>query len=209
MVLLDPPRHDIDSAELNRFALRARRLAGVVGNVDILISGNDRLRRLNRHFRKKNKPTDVLSFPSPEGNGGDIAISAEIAAENASRYGHAVSHELKVLILHGMLHLAGYDHERDNGEMAAREHALRKRLSLATSLIERNKTRESTEDTANRGNKQNFLTAEDAEERGEKAKRKRQKSFGRESTARPRQAGAGGTRLTRMRGVKNHQEGKR
>lgn len=71
--------------------------------------------------------------------GGDIAISAEIAAANAARYGHAAFDELKILILHGMLHLAGYDHERDNGEMAAKEAALRKRFGLPNTLIERSK----------------------------------------------------------------------
>jgi probable rRNA maturation factor len=126
---------------LARFARRAQRLSGVSGQVDILIAGNRRLRELNRCFRKKDKPTDVLSFPRDQasGGGGDIAISAEIAAKNAARYGHPAAAELKVLILHGMLHLAGYDHERDNGEMAARETALRRRLKLPSTLIERTK----------------------------------------------------------------------
>ena len=69
--------------------------------------------------------------------GGDIAISAPIAIENAARYGHQPADELKVLILHGMLHLAGYDHENDNGEMAAQEHSLRQKLKLPGSLIHR------------------------------------------------------------------------
>ena len=106
--------------------------------MDILITSNQRLRDLNRRFRRKDRPTDVLSFPNP-GGGGDIAISAGIAAENAARYGHAPVEELKILILHGMLHLAGYDHERDNGEMAAREAALRRQLGLPNSLTERSK----------------------------------------------------------------------
>ena len=103
----------------------------------MLITGNRRLRELNHRFRQKDKPTDVLSFPSPDDGGGDISISAEIAAANAACYGHPVSDELKILILHGLLHLAGYDHERDNGEMAARETVLRRRLKLPTTLIER------------------------------------------------------------------------
>jgi probable rRNA maturation factor len=137
LVLIDPPRADISEAALRRFAGRARQLAGVRGQVDVLITDNRRLRELNRRFRHKSRPTDVLSFPSPKDGGGDIAISAEIAAENAAGYGHSVPNEVKVLILHGMLHLAGYDHERDNGEMAARENALRARLGLPAGLIER------------------------------------------------------------------------
>lgn len=118
-----------------RFARQAKKLAGVPGEVAVLVAGNSRLRELNRRFRKKDKATDVLSFPRSDG--GDIAISATIAGENAQRYGHALSDELKVLILHGLLHLAGYDHESDQGEMAAREAALRKKLKLPGSLIAR------------------------------------------------------------------------
>jgi probable rRNA maturation factor len=137
VLIVDPTLERISVVQLQRFAGRARKLASVSGRVDILITGDDRLRELNRRFRRKNKATDVLSFPGPDGKGGDIAISSETAAMSASRYGHALEDELKVLILHGMLHLAGYDHERDNGEMAAREHALRARLGLPIALIER------------------------------------------------------------------------
>ena len=101
----------------------------------MLITGNRQIRKMNRMFRKKDKATDVLSFPRP--NGGDIAISAPMAAGNAARYGHAPMDELKILVLHGMLHLAGYDHETDKGRMAARETALRRRLKLPGSLIDR------------------------------------------------------------------------
>jgi probable rRNA maturation factor len=120
---------------LARFARKAQKLAGVGGEVDVLIAGNRRLQQLNRRFRKKNKPTDVLSFPRREG--GDIAISAEIAGKNARLYRHSAAQELKVLILHGMLHLAGYDHETDNGQMAKVEHKLRAKLKLPVSLIGR------------------------------------------------------------------------
>jgi probable rRNA maturation factor len=135
VLIIERPLEKITTSGLERFARRAQKLAGISGQVDILITGNRRLRELNRRFRKKDKPTDVLSFLRPDG--GDIAISAEIAARNAARYGHATDGELKILILHGMLHLAGYDHERDNGEMAAREAALRRRLKLPNALIER------------------------------------------------------------------------
>ena len=77
----------------------------------------------------------MLSFPRP--SGGDIAISAQIAPQNAQRYGHSVAIELKILVLHGMLHLAGYDHESDNGRMARAESRLRSQLKLPASLIDR------------------------------------------------------------------------
>ena len=140
MVILDPPisgasTRSVSSAQLQRFARRAQKLAEIQGEVDILISTNKRLRELNRRFRRKNKPTDVLSFPRP--SGGDIAISAQIALENAEHYGHSLATELKILVLHGMLHLAGYDHESDNGRMARAESRLRSQLKLPASLIDR------------------------------------------------------------------------
>src|SRR5208337_313104 len=68
---------------------------------------------------------------------GDIAISVDIAAANAAELGHSTETEVKILILHGLLHLAGYDHESDNGDMQARERELRQHLKLPTGLIER------------------------------------------------------------------------
>lgn len=139
MVIIDPPLARITAASLSRFVRKAQQLAGVAGEVDVLITANRKVRELNRRFRKKDKATDVLSFPRPDGAGGDIAISSQIALANASRYGHATMAELKILILHGMLHLAGYDHERDNGRMAARENRLRADLRLPSALIERSR----------------------------------------------------------------------
>jgi probable rRNA maturation factor len=140
MVIFDPPisgasTRSVSTARLQRFARRAQKLAEVQGEVDILIATNKSLRYLNRRFRRKNKPTDVLSFPRP--SGGDIAISAQIARENAQRFGHSFATELKILVLHGMLHLAGYDHESDNGRMARVESRLRFQLKLPASLIDR------------------------------------------------------------------------
>jgi len=140
MVIFDPPisgasPRSINAAQLQRFARRAQKLAEIQGEVDILIATNKRLRDLNRRFRRKDKPTDVLSFTRP--SGGDIAISAQIALENAQRYGHSLAAELKILVLHGMLHLAGYDHESDNGRMARVESRLRSQLKLPASLIDR------------------------------------------------------------------------
>ena len=126
-------------AQMERFVRQAQTLAKVQGEVDVLISGNQRLRELNRRFRRKNKATDVLSFPRP--SGGDIAISAQIARDNARLYGHSLAEELKILVLHGMLHLAGYDHESDNGRMARAEARLRSRLKLPASLIDRAQSR--------------------------------------------------------------------
>jgi len=135
MVIFETAVDGVSAARMQLFVRQAQRLAKVAGEVDILISSNKRLQEFNRRFRRKNKPTDVLSFPRP--TGGDIAISAEIAQENAARYGHATADELKVLVLHGMLHLAGYDHESDNGRMARTEARLRSRLKLPASLIHR------------------------------------------------------------------------
>jgi probable rRNA maturation factor len=135
VIILEKPLDDVNEDELARFARRAQKLAGVSGKVAVLITGSRQVRALNRRFRKKDTATDVLSFPRE--TGGDIAISAHIAARNADRYGHPVVDELKILVLHGLLHLAGYDHETDHGEMAVREAYLRVRLRLPASLIDR------------------------------------------------------------------------
>jgi probable rRNA maturation factor len=123
---------------LSVFAAKVRSAVGLKGEVAILIGSNHELRRLNREFRGKNKPTDVLSFPSDaRGYAGDIAISADMARASARERGLTLTEETKVLILHGMLHLAGHDHETDDGEMARRELRLRRRFGLAESLIAR------------------------------------------------------------------------
>lgn len=128
----------VSTASLERFTARARRAVGLRDEVDVLVASNADLRRLNKRFRRQDKPTDVLSFP-PAGKGlpGDLAISGQIAAANARRLGHSTSDELKVLILHGLLHLAGYDHERDSGQMRRKEERLRRRLGLPVTLIAR------------------------------------------------------------------------
>jgi probable rRNA maturation factor len=118
------------------------------GEVTVLLTTDACLRKLNRHFRGKNKATDVLSFPaeSPfpgavaEKIAGDLAISVPTALRQAVEQGHPLSTEIKILILHGLLHLSGYDHEADKGKMARRELLLRARLGLPQSLIERAKT---------------------------------------------------------------------
>ena len=119
------------------FAGRARVELGL-SDVCVLVTSSGKLRALNARHRRKDKPTDVLSFPSSgQGFAGDIAISSDIAAKNAAVLGHSLETELKILILHGLLHLAGYDHETDKGEMKAREAALRREFNLPLGLIER------------------------------------------------------------------------
>ena len=104
-----------------------------------LITTDAALRSLNRRFRRKDAPTDVLSFPSSNGTPGEIAISFDRAAEQAAELGHGVDQELRILMLHGLLHLGGMDHETDRGEMARAEARWRKRLGLPAGLIERSK----------------------------------------------------------------------
>lgn len=123
---------------LSLFATKAQRALGLSGEVNIYITSSREMQDLNRRYRRKNEPTDVLSFPSGvPGVGGDIAISLEIAAANAAEIGHTLATEVKVLILHGLLHLAGFDHEKDGGEMLARETAMRREFGLPVGLIER------------------------------------------------------------------------
>jgi probable rRNA maturation factor len=138
VVILEKKLRGVSAAALSRFAGRAQRAAGLRHRVSILVTGSAELRRLNRRYRRADQPTDVLSFPT-RGNGmaGDIAISAEVAAGSARRFGHSAAAEVKILILHGLLHLAGLDHERDRGQMSRREEKLRRRLGLPASLIQR------------------------------------------------------------------------
>ena len=107
------------------------------GTVTIAILPNSRVKALNRKYRGKNRGTDVLSFPGSGDSLGDIAISREIAQKQAKLLGHSVGVELRVLALHGLLHLLGYDHESDNGRMARVEARLRRKARLPLGLIAR------------------------------------------------------------------------
>lgn len=130
----------LPKATLSRFLKRAQKVAGLDGEVTVLLADDARLKELNSSFRHKNKPTDVLSFPAfenEEGIAGDLAISLETAQRQADEHGHALEDEVRILMLHGVLHLAGYDHEVDNGEMRALEAELREELKLPVGLIER------------------------------------------------------------------------
>lgn len=102
------------------------------------ISGDAELRRLNRDFLGHDYPTDVLSFPSGEEDRlGDLAISIQRARAQSRQFGHHVEQEIGVLMLHGVLHLLGLDHETDGGRMARTESRWRRELGLPGGLIER------------------------------------------------------------------------
>lgn len=111
------------------------------GEVTVALISDERMRTLNRAYRGKDYATDVLSFPvDDERFLGDIAIAAGIAQRQADDAGHAVATELRVLALHGLLHLLGYDHERDHGQMTRAEARLRKAAGLEEGLIERSRS---------------------------------------------------------------------
>ena len=125
-------------AAVERFARRLQLEVAKGGPFDCLITGDAELRRLNRDFRGKDYPTDVLSFPATGGPLlGDIAISLGRARAQAREYGHPIEQEVQILLLHGLLHLMGYDHETDRGQMARAEKRWRSKLGLDSGLIER------------------------------------------------------------------------
>jgi probable rRNA maturation factor len=137
-----PAASALGKRDLNRFLASAAKALGLTGEFSVLLTGDERLRTLNLQFRGQDKATDVLSFPTlPEaasgGQGGDLAISLETALAQAAAYGHTLQMEVKILILHGLLHLAGYDHEHDQGQMRRRETRLRKQFALPAGLVER------------------------------------------------------------------------
>jgi probable rRNA maturation factor len=114
--------------------------ARVRGDVAIALVPDAQIRALNHRYRRKNAPTDVLSFPSDEkGFLGDIVIARGVARRQASAMRHPLRTELRVLALHGLLHLLGYDHDsrRDNGAMARMERRLRRKGGLPAGLIDR------------------------------------------------------------------------
>jgi len=122
----------IDTEELEAFRRRLSRVTGAAAeSFSVALVSDRRIAALNRRYRGQPRPTDVLSFPAG-GNGylGDVVISAPAARRHARRFRHSLEEEIKLLMLHGLLHLMGYDHETDNGRMNRREHALRRRLGL-------------------------------------------------------------------------------
>lgn len=131
VVLLDRQRrHRLRPARLRGLLTRAAQRLDVGGELALVLAGDATLRRLNRIYRGKDKPTDVLSFPGPGGEAGlgDIVISVARAEINARRFGRTLLQELDVLALHGFLHLLGHDHETDDGTMERLERRLRRRL---------------------------------------------------------------------------------
>jgi probable rRNA maturation factor len=151
MIVNRQRRVRIPAAELNRFlALAQKRLRVPAGAITVALVTDLEMRRWNRAFRGKNRPTDVLSFPvndspqrktgtrrglqtasrSAEFYLGDVAIAPAVARANARRFGRTFAEEMRILILHGLLHLMGYDHETDQGQMDRREGRLRRELGL-------------------------------------------------------------------------------
>ena len=139
LVLFRRPRAGLRKPELEQFARTLRELVAGGHEFRCLITNDRELQRLNLQFRGKDYPTDVLSFPEAEATAslGDIAISADRAADQARAFGHAWDQEIHILMLHGVLHLMGMDHETDRGRMRRAESAWRRRLGLPEGLIER------------------------------------------------------------------------
>jgi|SRR5882724_1099037 len=151
LVLMRRASSGLRPGRLEAFARALRRRVTGGREFQCLITGDTEMQRLNREFRGKDCPTDVLSFPSgpgaPKKNGlagmpgqlslGDIAISLERARVQAREFGHTVDDEICILMLHGVLHLMGMDHERDAGAMARAEAEWRWKLRLPSALIER------------------------------------------------------------------------
>jgi probable rRNA maturation factor len=131
-----PASLDLEALETFAKTLRGRVARG--REFHCRITNDAELRQLNGQFRGKDYATDVLSFPSGEEDPiGDIAISLAMARAQAREFGHGVEDELRILILHGVLHLTGLDHETDSGEMRRTEQRWRKKLGLPAGLIER------------------------------------------------------------------------
>jgi probable rRNA maturation factor len=136
---------------LERFTADAMNLLRLPADcLTICLVTDGMMARWNRAYRGKDRPTDVLSFPSGDHGGrkriatsrsresgatpaylGDIAIAPAVAQNNALRFGRTLEDEMRILILHGILHLMGYDHETDTGQMDRREQRLRRTLGLA------------------------------------------------------------------------------
>jgi probable rRNA maturation factor len=150
MILIEPDaanpsvRSALKLRELRGFVSRAKTAIGLHGEVSAFLAKDTTIRTLNREYRKKDKATDVLSFPVDAGHlreapkqAGDLAISLDTARKQAEEHGHTLQIEVKILLLHGLLHLAGYDHETDKGQMARRERVLREQFDLPAGLIQR------------------------------------------------------------------------
>jgi len=121
----------LDTDVWTTFATKALAAIGKTNSATIAFVSDKKIRELNRQFRGVDKATDVLSFPAEEPNNlGDVAISVETAATQAKENRLSFENEIAQLILHGLLHLSGYDHETDNGEMNRLELRLRRKLDI-------------------------------------------------------------------------------
>jgi probable rRNA maturation factor len=109
--------------------------------IELIVTENDTIASLNQEYRSKDTPTDVLSFPMENAVAnmplGSIVISADFVQEKANELGHSEKDEFSLLFIHGLLHLLGYDHEKDHGEMRKKEKELIKKFDLPSSLIVR------------------------------------------------------------------------
>lgn len=111
------------------------------GDVELVFVNDDEMRKINREQRGINKATDVLSFPYEQVSGGlmgSVVISTDTASRVASELGHSIECEIALLFLHGVLHILGYDHEIDNGQMRQKEKEVIEHFNLPDSLIIRN-----------------------------------------------------------------------
>ena len=110
-------------------------------DIEVVLTTNDEIQKINKEYRNIDKATDVLSFPLenlPNTPLGSIIISVDMANEYAKLYKHSIEDEIKLLFLHGLLHLLGYDHEIDGNQMRQKEEEIIKKLNLPKSLIIRN-----------------------------------------------------------------------
>ena len=111
------------------------------GDVELVFVNDDEMRKINREQRGIDKATDVLSFPYEQVSGGlmgSVVISTDTASRVASELGHSIEREIALLFLHGVLHILGYDHEIDSGQMREKEKEVIEHFSLPDSLIIRN-----------------------------------------------------------------------
>jgi probable rRNA maturation factor len=128
-------REPVNLLELRQFLKRASAVAPRGVRATVVLVGDTPMRAFNRRYKGQDRPTDVLSFAAPEtpaepGYLGDIVISVETARRQALRRGSTLSRELRVLALHGLIHLLGYDHENDHGEMRRLEYRWRRKLGI-------------------------------------------------------------------------------
>jgi probable rRNA maturation factor len=138
LIIYRRPPATLKRSTLERFARTAQAQVARGRAFQCLVTGDAELRSLNYRFRGRNAATDVLSFPSGESDPiGDIAISLGRARAQARECGHSIENEICILLLHGLLHLLGMDHETDGGRMARAELRWRRRLGLPAGLIER------------------------------------------------------------------------